>query len=288
MKVAIAMTVFDRPHYLSASLASLSQVDGIRDYPILFCIDGPYDDASAERCKESLRLCNQFDHPNTTIMTREKNLGVANQVYDSKQALFHAGYDAVISLVDDVEFAPCALQALLSAYEVALNRYDTTNMTMDIFNRTMASRSTKESELGSIIAGRDQIAYIMHKDVWTKVEPYFSDYIMKFIYPLRDESRPYRVRNHVEIKRWFGALVGEASPHFSYVTHNDFPSSQDACVETVMLKNRITRLTTKVNHVKHIGRYGEHMVPELHRKMGFDTITLDLFTTSQVRAALER
>lgn len=286
MKIAIAMTVFDRPHYLSASLASLAQVEGIKDYPILFCIDGPYDEASASRCKESLRLCGQFVHPDATIIEREKNLGVANQIYDSKQALFHAGYDAVISLVDDVEYSPCALQALLTAYEVALKKYDTSKMTMDIFNRTEASRTVKEGDLGSIIAGRDQIAYIMHKDVWTTVEPYLREYIMKFIHPLRHQPQPYRSRNHAAIKRWFGELAGELSPYYTYVTHESFPSSQDACVETVMLKNDITRLTTKVNHVKHIGRYGEHMVPELHRKMGFDAITLDLFTATQVQAAL--
>lgn len=288
MDIAIAMTVFDRPHYLSASLASLAQVEGIRDYPILFCIDGPYDEASAGRCEESLRLCSQFDHPNVDIITRDKNLGVANQVYDSKQVLYQAGYDAVISLVDDVEYSPCALQALLTAYDVALDRYSPSKMTMDIFNRTEATRSIKEGSLGSIIAGRDQIAYIMHKDVWAKIEPYLGVYIMKFIHPFRNEPQPYRARNHLEVKQWFGGLVGKASPYYSYVTHDNFPSSQDACVETVMLKDDITRLTTKVNHVKHIGRYGEHMVPELHCQMGFDAITLDLFTVPQVQAALRR
>jgi glycosyltransferase involved in cell wall biosynthesis len=285
MKIAIAMTVFDRPHYLSASLASLAQVEGIKDYPILFCIDGPYDEASASRCKESLRLCGQFIHPDATIIEREKNLGVANQIYDSKQALFHAGYDAVISLVDDVEYSPCALQALLTAYEVALKKYDTSKMTMDIFNRTEASRVVKEGDLGSIIAGRDQIAYIMHKDVWTTVEPYLREYIMKFIHPNRKSVRPYRERQQEKIKLWFAELIGGLSSHYEYVTGPTFPTSQDACVEVAMLKNNITRLTTKVNHVRHIGLYGEHMFPELHRKMGFDATRLDMFSSAEVLSA---
>jgi glycosyltransferase involved in cell wall biosynthesis len=286
MKIAIAMTVFDRPHYLSASLASLSQVEGIRDYPILFCIDGPYDDSSADRCKESLRLCNQFDHPDVTIMTREKNLGVANQVYDSKQVLFYAGYDAVISLVDDVEYSPCALQVLLSAYTIALGSYEPSRITMDVFNRTSSSRETKQKELGTIIPGTDQVAYIMHKEVWSIVEPYLREYISRFIQPFRESPRPYRNRNHDEIKLWFAELVGGLSPHYEYVTGPAFSASQDACVEVAMLKHSITRLTTKVNHVRHIGLYGEHMFPELHKNMGFDSTRLDTFSTAVAINAL--
>jgi hypothetical protein len=159
---------------------------------------------------------------------------------------------------------------------------------MDVFNRTSDSREVKEKELGMIIPGTDQVAYIMHKEVWDSIEPHLREYITRFIQPFRNSLRPYRDRNHNKIKLWFAELIGGFSPHYEHVTGGGFSTSQDACVEVAMLKHNILRYTTKVNHVRHIGLYGEHMYPELHKNMGFDSTRLDIFSTSQVTDALEK
>lgn len=280
------MTVFDRPDYLKMSLDSLSQVEGIRDYPIFFFLDGPYDNDTAIRCAKSYDLCSKFDHPNVTIAQLSKNLGVAHQIYISKQIIFEEDYEAVVSLVDDVEYSPCSLKALVAAYEKALEKYDPSKVTMDIFNRTLSSRDEKEGQLGEIIEGRDQMAYIMHKDVWSSVEPYLKQYTDMFIQPNISLPRPYRVRNHQRIRQWFADISKQTTDGREYVIGPDFPTSQDACVEIAMFKHNITRLTTKVNHVRHIGAYGEHMLPHLHQEMGFSSMKLDVFSSEQVVEAL--
>ncbi len=154
-------------------------------------------------------------------------------------------------------------------------------MTMDIFNRTIVPRDEKANDLGVIVPGKDQIAYIMHRDIWELVEPVLREYIHRFVKPHLHTNRPYRHRDHGKIREWFGSIV-RSPAHVTYVTDPHYPSSQDACVEAVTLR----RLTTKVNHVRHIGLYGEHMSPELHRDMGFDAVRLDLFPSDTVAGAL--
>jgi GT2 family glycosyltransferase len=116
VRAAVIMTAFDRPHYLKRVLASLDKLDGLCDLPLFFYVDGPYDEGSAERCAESARLCKEFNHPQKTVIVRDKNVGIATQVYESKQAVFSSGYDAVVSLVDDIIIAPYGLEAMLTAY----------------------------------------------------------------------------------------------------------------------------------------------------------------------------
>ena len=286
---AVIMTVFDRPHYLRRVLASLDKLDGLRDLPLFFYADGPYDEGSAERCAESVRLCKEFSHSQKTVIVRDKNVGVAAQVYESKRAVFSSGHSAVVSLVDDIVCAPYALAAMQTAYQALLPNFPSKLFTIDVFNKTNASRSEKEGSLGVLVPGRDHGTYMMPKEVWTYVGPLLKQYIDKFIQPHIDaeEDRPYRKRPSSQIRKWYGEIVGGSDCH-AHVTNPKYPSSQDGCVAVSMLKHGITPLSTLVNHACHIGEHGEHMRPSLHEALGLSAMELHLFGSHRVIQALQR
>jgi hypothetical protein len=286
---AVIMTVFDRPHYLKRVLASLDKLDGLRDLPLFFYVDGPYDAGSADRCAESVRLCKEFSHPQKTVIVRDKNVGVATQVYESKRAVFSSGHSAAVSLVDDIVCAPYALAAMQVAYRALLPNFPGKLFTIDVFNKTDASRREKERSLGVLVPGRDHGTYIMPKEVWAYVGPLLKQYIDKFIQPLIDagEDRPYRERSSPQIRKWYGEIVGEDSDCHAHVTNPKYPSSQDGCVAVSMLKHGITPLSTLVNHACHIGEYGEHMLPSFHEALGLSAMELHLFESYRVTRALQ-
>ena len=290
MRLAIAMTIFDRPEYLSRALKSFENLEGLEDHDLYFFAEGPYNNRTAKLCGDARRIAKDFKHPNKTIIYRDRNFGIAHQVYDSKCLLFR-NYDMVLSCVDDFDVAPYALTALKTAYLAVESRVDYPFL-LDVYSATdlainsltpenvsVQSREEKEKDLDLIVEGCHAAFYLMSKSVWEKIEPYYKEYIDMFVQPHIEKSRPYGFRTNAAIRVWFAQLLGEAlSPVY--------PSSQDACVEVVCKKLGIKKLSTRVNHIACFGERGEHQTPSSFAGSNYDLTKLDLFNASEVLEAL--
>jgi hypothetical protein len=289
-KIAVIVLTFDRPKYLKRALNSISQLRGLRDASLFFFVDGPYDKESSQRCAEAAQLCDDFDHPDKEVITRPKNVGTSTQVYGSKSYVFDLGYDFAVTIEDDFVCAPYALQALITAHSSVTALRPQQLFTLDVFNKNSTTHEQKLSQLHDIIPCGGQWVSLTSSYVWSHVAPLLSQYNERFILPLIEGrlSRPYRSRPSVDIRKWYGHVIGSSSPYYAHVTNPKYPSSQDGCVAVAMMKNDIVPFSTCVNHAVHIGKEGEHMTPELHAKMGLDDVRLDLFDEGQVLAALRQ
>ncbi|MBO75984.1 MAG: hypothetical protein CME17_01015 [Gemmatimonadetes bacterium] len=281
MKIAIAMTAFDRPEYLARTLDTYKRLRGVDEHDFYFVLEGPHNQATKAKCEQVRQVAESFPHPNKTIWAREKNAGVAHQIYESKQRLFDMGYDAVLSCVDDFLVAPYALDALLLAYS-ELDEYTSDLFTICVGSPTSSSQEDKAANLDLFTAGGENTFYLKTRKVWTEIEPIYGEYIRKFITPQieRGHPTPYRSRPSGEIRKWFTEILGRPlNPPL-------FASSQDGCVDIACKIKNIKKMKTYVNHAKCFGEMGEHARPSSFHKSRHGRTVLHEFDRDEVLAAL--
>ena len=271
------MTAWCRPEYLRPVLASHAAAD-LPGVDRFFFVDGPIPgdtDEHRARIDESEALCRAAGGE---VFRRERNVGVAHQIFESKRLLFgERGHDVVISCVDDVLIAPYAVPAVLALRD----RLKGTRATADIYNTTLATPKEKAGRLGNIMVNGDMVFCAMGKAEWDSIRPTYAEYIRRFIQPLRDAglARPYRHRPHGPIREWLAELNGGSIAA-------TYPTSQDGCVCMALKAQGIVTYSTVVNHCMNIGVLGEHCNPRVFKKIKLDKVSLDLFPQDDVLRAI--
>jgi len=281
MKIAIAMTAFNRPEYLTRTLETYAKAAGLNDHDFYFVLEGPHDKDTEAKCKQVRGVAEAFPHPNKTIWAREKNAGVAHQIYESKQRLFSMGYDAVLSCVDDFIVAPYALEALLLAHK-KLDEYTSDLFTVCIGSPTSSTQEDKAANLDLFTAGGENTFYLKTKEVWNEIEPIYGEYLHRFIEPRvrSGHPTPYRSRPNAKIREWFAAMLGRP------LKPPTFATSQDGCVDIACTIRGIKKMKTYVNHAKCFGEMGEHARPSSFHKSRHGRTVLHEFDREKVLAAL--
>ena len=281
MKIAIAMTAFDRPEYLARTLDTYKRLRGVDEHDFYFVLEGPHNQGAKIKCKQVYKVAEDFPHPNKTIWAREKNAGVAHQIYESKQRLFDMGYDAVLSCVDDFLVAPYALEALLLAYE-KLDEYTSDLFTVCVGSPSLSTKEDKLSNLDLFTAGGENSFYLKSRKVWTEIEPIYGEYIRRFIEPRIHSGHPtpYRSRSNIEIRKWFTEILGRP------LKPPTFATSQDGCVEIACMIKEVKKMKTYVNHAKCFGEIGEHARPSSFHKSRHGRTVLHEFDREEVLDAL--
>lgn len=96
MNRSIVMTVCQRPFYLEPVLEGWSEVRGVKDWPFIFMVE-PTPTKLA-----MLKLIENFDHPDKTVIENTTRLGVLNNPYAGLNNAFAHGADFVILAEEDL------------------------------------------------------------------------------------------------------------------------------------------------------------------------------------------
>ena len=110
----ISIFVYKRPDHTLRLLESLEKNNEFYSSPLFFFCDGPRSDDENIAVSSVRDLVRNWDHPNKTIIERDKNMGLANSVIDGvTQLCKHFG--RVIVIEDDLIVAPFFLDYLNKA-----------------------------------------------------------------------------------------------------------------------------------------------------------------------------
>ena len=138
MRLAIAMTAYNRPKYLREVIKSLAKNKNYEDYKLFFSIEpGNY---KVIKIAQSVAFIEKEIHINPF------KYGVRKNPYEMLSRVFAAGFDGVLYIEDDSKLAPDAIN-LTNWY---FNRDDKESyLCLNLYNHD----SKKENEINTVIAG---------------------------------------------------------------------------------------------------------------------------------------
>jgi hypothetical protein len=114
MKIAISLTAFKRPEYLTQVLDSL-KVNDISDFTLFIGVEPVSPDV--------IKICRSVDFINKSVTINHKILGVKDNPFQTMQRAFNSGFDIVWQMEDDVVVSPDAAD-LVRAYSSYDNKDD--------------------------------------------------------------------------------------------------------------------------------------------------------------------
>lgn len=123
----IALFVFQRPEHTRRTLESLAQNPEFATSPLFIYCDGARNEADLVLVEETRKVVSKWDHPDKTIIERDRNWGLANSIIDGVTRQCDA-HGRVIVLEDDLVTSPNFLRYMNDA----LNMYENDDRVISI------------------------------------------------------------------------------------------------------------------------------------------------------------
>ncbi|ESS74099.1 sugar transferase [Methyloglobulus morosus KoM1] len=112
----IALFAFKRPAHTCRTLESLAQNPEFSNSHLFIYCDGARNDTEASQVEETRQLMRNWQHPNKTIIERDRNWGLANSIIEGVTELCER-FGRVIVVEDDLIVSPVFLNYLNAALE---------------------------------------------------------------------------------------------------------------------------------------------------------------------------
>lgn len=266
MKLALAVITYDRAHYLSLVLRSISAqtIDGqpiheffdIHVFQDGLCSDDPRADEPSHR-----QVAEMMQNLPSQIRTyhQERNLGVALHFDFIEKLLFREKrYDFVLFCEDDL---------ILSSQYVAIIKKMAEKFRGDARAgmisahpaNAMQPMEHQSSNLYEYAEIGHNWGFGLFRDFWERRQPFVELYLELI------KAIPYRDRPHKLVYQWL--------EHCGFKPN---ASSQDYVKQCATVALGAARISTFPNFGLPIGRTGLHSKPELFSKLGFDrTVVCD-------------
>lgn len=139
MKLALAMTAYNRPQYMREVLISLAKNRGYRQYKLHFSLEPPN--------KEVERVASSIKFMDTEIFINPELYGVRKNPYEMLKRVFAQGYDGVLYMEEDAKLAIDAID-LASWYFSLANAND--YLCLNLYNHD----SKKDAHPDTVIQGK--------------------------------------------------------------------------------------------------------------------------------------
>jgi hypothetical protein len=277
MRTALLLLGFDRVDYFSKTLASLAANPEAHEHDLHLYLDG----GPKARQDELIKLVEQSNFSNPTIVRRDSNWGVGRHLIDARRSLFdEQGYDRIILFEDDMTLYPDYVKTVLALSDWS-EKYSDIGTVM-AYNLNPTSKEVQEQALDQIIVtNRHFWGYCITRKVWDDIKDIIYQYEDKYIGSFPYNDRPHRRIRMFFIRRWMKKgrriLGGEklAPEHLLLAPFPKFPwwspTSQDAITALALWVRGYCRLTTVVPRARYIGEKGLHFSPEVFKAQGFDS-----------------
>jgi hypothetical protein len=131
----IAIFAFKRPDHLGRALASLRQSPEFTKSPLYIFCDGPRNEADAAMTAQVKQVADSWQHPNKTVVARERNLGLAKSISGGIDRLCDE-HGRAIAIEEDLTVSPVYLQFMNDA----LNRYSECERVMQVAGHVYPAR----------------------------------------------------------------------------------------------------------------------------------------------------
>ena len=112
----IALFTFKRPEHTRRTLESLALNPEFAESPLFIYCDGARSEAESAQVEETRRLVRSWQHPNKTIIERDRNWGLANSIIAGVTDLCES-HGRVIVVEDDLFVSPVFINYLNTALE---------------------------------------------------------------------------------------------------------------------------------------------------------------------------
>lgn len=269
---ALCVFTHDRPVYLENTLRSIAQLEDLDWYDLWIVVDGPVLGAGKDavaRIERVAALADAVAHPHKTVVKHTTNQGVGRVTWDTYNRLFESGYEQCVFVEDDVLLAPASLCIL-----DVLRQRERQPGIYGLFTPCQLRTDEKVQRLGAVRDGAEFVCVSIDRVAWEQIAPIWGEYTQKFLPP----GSVYRKRDHPAIRRWFAELLGRDV--------GNMETSRDGAIRAACEKVGVRIASTEVNHVLHIGEYGEHMTPALYKTLKHDVTNLDVLPMRDISEAL--
>ncbi len=275
MRTALLLLGFDRVDYFAKTLASLAANPEAHQHDLHLYLDG----GPKARQDELIKLVEQSDFSNPTIVQRDSNWGVGRHLIGARRSLFdEQGYDRIILFEDDMTLYPDYVKTVLALSDWS-EKYSDIGTVM-AYNLNPTSKEVQEKALDQIIiTNRHFWGYCITRKVWDDIKDIIYQYEDKYIGSIPYNDRPHRRIRMFFIRRWMKKgrrrLSGDrlAPEHLLLAPFPKFPwwspTSQDAITALALWVRGYCRLTTVVPRARYIGEKGLHFSPEVFKAQGF-------------------
>ena len=266
-KICVLFPVYNRLDYVQKTLPALCNSINLSNFDVHIVQDGPKSQTDEVKTNQVADFIQQFTSSNIFFTERPNNLGLGENLIRSKFELFNH-YDRIIQIEEDIIVAPYAIDVINKLYDKYKKTHDTLVTSISCFG--MAPYDKKVAELGKLISRAEWRFYCLDRPTWNTIKSLLEQYSQLFLHEL-GTTIPYENRNSTQIHHFFSEILGVKIKKNS-------PTGQDACMDTVIKRNKIPIFTVAVNHSHDIGICGEHIKYPRYVSNTENT-TLDLFNT---------
>lgn len=242
MDFCVCIVAYNRPLFFAQTLNAL--IPQIHDIPTYFFIDGPeatnsYTGMVADETRLLIDAqVSLFARlvPAGTIVANETNFGIARQWRKARQYVLER-HERALFLEDDIVVAPyyvSMIQRLMDSLE-SDPRIGMVSGFGDTYD-SVAAQVARKTLLKPMI---HMLGWATWRDRYEQIATHLADYYRLI------EGIPYPKRDHAKIRSWYQSN-GVSKPN----TGQDFATAY-ACH-----KAGLVRVTTRPNHLRHIGAFG--------------------------------
>lgn len=248
MRLACVIFCFDRPQYLSQTLASIESqtIRGAFDW--FFMVDGHIvgDDIVGDEKgrNEVLKTIVESELPKEEVFIAQHNKGMGKQKLFAHELFEY--YDKVVFFEDDMILSRHYLEVLMHLYE----KYGNHMITACDRNNDVDEEDFSVGRLDAVGNWNTHFwGYLLDKTGHEAVYEPLKDYC-------EIVGDNYRNRPANAIRNKFGVTC----------------TSHDGILEKFLKIEGIDRLTTKIPRARYIGEWGMHCTPGVFKKHGFDKV----------------
>lgn len=243
----IVLFAYNRPTALRRTLHSLNMaLDSLAaaspreaDVPLVIAIDGPRGDVGSRRAAAAVERISRAELPRAEIRIQHQNRGLPVHLLETLDEIFSRdGIRKAICVEDDVELAPTALTALLTA----------SRLTSSSGHVIGASPMHRDGSL-------EHQALLLSAEAHRASRVLLRDYIERFHLDGGEREGAYGMRDHLGIATW-SAEVAKA-----FNVRAPRGTSQDRIRELAWRSAGIPLIGLPVRLVKHHGLWGQHNTP---------------------------
>ncbi len=247
MHAPIAILSFDRPDLLTKVLKSLL----IQSKPIDLKNVYLFQDSGSIKVQECV---NSFRNiiPQGNLIVSEKNLGVALNFDRAERWMFDKlGAELAYFLEDDLVLGENYLEMLNQLSDVALS--DQRIAYFAAYGNHRANLEEQKTRSTEVVPMQHKWGFGLTRRQWLLQQEILEPYLEII------RKRPYKERNHAEIRRYFERLG-----------YHSEGTSQDAAKDVASCVLGTTKIMTFACFARYEGREGVHMRTDDYLKSGYD------------------
>lgn len=281
-KAAISISAYNRPEYLKQVVESLEKNPESSFLDFYFFLDGGQESTQEENAK----IITSSSIVNKHIIARDNNWGVGRNMIDARRTLFDVcGYDRVLVLEDDMVLSLHYIGLVFRLLDWAEANFDNVGMVQGWFPCTW-NPEKKASNLQAVCVTFAHFwGYALSRKVWNEMKQLLYEYEERFLknipsYKSRNHKLIRNFFNKVAQKEWLNESINKWPENLdirSAYLSNTIGTGQDAATGLSLWSSGYCKLAMIVNRGLAIGKVGEHFREGLFKKMGLDSVILDIF-----------